>query len=188
MSSDESYDSYDMNDDNYDRDGKDIADAAPVDKKPGVGSQDTPDTKKTMPRPARFEMKYHRDVPLSQLDVEDREQAALIVSRDERSSTIIQFKQELIDIKNKSKDPTSGMALCKRKRKIRKKLVLTILRCSRMKYASEEHEYKAIGKFYRGMFRKVAYNDHRPRKHRLFDDAEQAILVEIAKAYGAFGY
>jgi len=38
------------------------------------------------------------------------------------------------------------------------------------------------------MFRKVAYNDSHPRKDRLFDDAEQEILTEIARAYGAFGY
>ena len=188
--SEDSYNSYDMNDDSYDRDGKDIVDSAPVDKEPSVGSQTagTPDTKKTMPTPARFAWKYHRDVPLSSLDADNREQAALIVSRDERSSTIVKFKQELIDIKNKSKDPTTGKAMCKRIKRIRKQLVLKILRSSRMKYATEEHEYKAIGKFYRGMFRRVGYNDHRPRKDRLFDDTEQAILIEIAKAYGAFGY
>ena len=117
-------------------------------------------------------------------------------------SITIKFKKELIDIKNKSKDLTSSVAMCKRIQKIRKQLVLTIFRSARTKYATEEHEYKAIGKFYRGMFRKVAYNDHRPRKDRLFDDTEQEILVnrqgtrrlwllkgvETEGDTGAFGY
>ena len=185
MSSDESYNSYDMNDDDYDGDNQATIDSASVDTEP----------QKTMPTPERFAMKYHNDVPFLTLDddnfeqtVDDREQAALIVSRDERSNTIVKFKQELIDIKNKSKDPTTGKAMCKRIKRIRKQLVLKILRSSRMKYATEEHEYKAIGKFYRGMFRRVAFNNFRPIKDRLFDDTEHAILIEIARAYGAFGY
>jgi len=191
---DDSYDSSGMNDDCYDREdcnyderGKDMADAAPVHS---VGSQtvDTLDTKKTMPRPARFGFKEHCDTSLPSLDPDDREQAALEVSKDERLNTIIKFKQELNDIKNKSMDPISGVAICKPIRKIRKQMVSKILRSARTKYETREHEYKAIGKFYRGMFRKVAYNDRRPRKDRLFDDTEKAILIEIAQAYGAFGY
>ena len=92
-------DCYDRDDSSYDKDGKDMA----VDKEPSVGSQtvDTPDTKKTMPRPARFDFKEHCDVSLSSLDPDDREQAALVVSRDERLNTIIKFKQELNDIKTR---------------------------------------------------------------------------------------
>jgi len=195
MSSDDGYDSYnsyDRNDENYDID----------DEEPSVGTQkqeklpiaSTPptanksDTKKTTATPERFAMKNHCDVPLSSPDPENREQRALIVSRDERLSITIKFKKELNKIKNKRKDPASGVDVCKRIQTIRKQIVSTILASAKTTYATEEDEYQAIGKFYRGMFRKVAYNDSRPRKDRLFDDTEQAILIEIARAYGAFGY
>jgi len=201
MSSDNSYDSadydsddsYDRNDDSYDMN----------DEEPSVGTQkqekeictaSTPpttnksDTKKTTATPERFAMKNYCDVPSSSSDPENHEQRALIVSRDERLSITIKFKKELNDIKNKRKDLASGVDVCKRMHNIRKRIVSTILASAKTTYATEEHEYQAIGKFYRGMFRKVAYNDSRPRKDRLFDDTEQAILIEIARAYGAFGY
>jgi len=131
--------------------------------------------------------KDYWDMPLSQLDADKFEQAGLIERRDERCSTVKKFKQELTDIQNKSKDP-KGKDMSQRIQKSRKQLVLNIIRSSTIKYASQEHEYKAIGKFYRGMFRKVAYNDSGVRKDRLFDETEHATLMEIARAYGAFDY
>ena len=94
----DSYDSYDRNNDNYDRNNEDTVDAATtqVGKEPSVGSQkqdklhiastppttNTSDTKKTMATPEIFAMKNRYDVPSSSFDAENREQTALIVSRD----------------------------------------------------------------------------------------------------------
>ena len=174
----------------------------PLSKAPSVDSETmkTPDSKETMPQLVEkapsvdsetmktpYVGKDYWDMPLSQLDADKFEQAGLIERRDERCSTVKKFKQELTDIQNKSKDP-KGKDMSQRIQKSRKQLVLNIIRSSTIKYASQEHEYKAIGKFYRGMFRKVAYNDSGVRKDRLFDETEHATLMEIARAYGAFDY
>jgi len=196
--SDDSCDVYDMGDDNYDPNDEKNGDMVKgvggktVQKQSGA-SKAKP--KKRMPTPERFggggcggASSSSMDVATSELDVEQREQHGLVVSKNERLNATVEFKQELKQIVNKRKDAQSGVALSKRVQMIRKRVVLTILSSAQQLYATEDDEYAAIGKFYRGMFCKVAYNDSRPRKDRLFDDAEQEILIEIARAYGAFGY
>ena len=128
------------------------------------------------------------DVAKSEFDAEKHEQQCLVVSKNERLSTTSEYKQELNNIANKRNDAESGVALSKRVQMIRKRVVSTIISSAQQVYATWDDEYAAIGKFHRGMFRQVAFNDSHPRKDRLFDDAEKEILTEIARAYGVFGY
>jgi len=199
--SDDSFDEYDEGDDDYDEnDEKNVDAVAAVEgkaaqKQSAVNKAKSKKLVKRMPTPQRFGGGVSGGAPSSsmddvtdELDEVQREQRGLVVSKKERQSATVEFKQELRQIANKRKDAKSGVALSKRVQVIRKRVVSKIIASAQQIYATEDDEYAAIGKFYRGMFRKVAYNDCRPRKDRLFDDGEKEILEEIARAYGAFGY
>ena len=65
--------------------------------------------------------------------------------------------------------------------KLRKQPVKTIFRAAVTTYATEDHEYAAVGKFVQGMFRHVSSD-------KIFDKAEQGILTNIARVFGELDY
>ena len=103
----------------------------------------------------------------------DSEQKNLATAQANRLKITQEFTKELNDIQTKSS--------LKGKTKLRKKLVKTIFRVAMTIYTTEDDEYAAIGKFYRGMFRHVC-------NEKLFDKAEKELLTNIARVFGAFDY
>ena len=103
----------------------------------------------------------------------DGEQRHLATAQAKRFKITQEFTKELNDIQTKSS--------LKGKTKLRKQLVKTIFRVAMTIYTTEDDEYAAIGKFYRGMFRHVC-ND------KIFDKTEKELLTNIARVFGAFDY
>jgi len=103
----------------------------------------------------------------------DGEQKNLATAQANRFKITQEFTKELNNIQTKRS--------LKGKTKLRKQLIKTIFRVAMTIYATEDDEYAAIGKFYRGMFRHVC-------NEKLFDKAENELLTNIARVFGAFDY
>ena len=103
----------------------------------------------------------------------DGEQKNLATAQANRFKITQEFTKELNNIQTKRS--------LKGKTKLRKQLIKTIFRVAMTIYATEDDEYAAIGKFYRGMFRHVC-------NEKVFDKAENELLTNIARVFGAFDY
>ena len=113
-----------------------------------------------------------------------------LLERDEHGfPTIIQRKQYLIDSQLKRKETIEkykafidGMVIGKQKQiTYRRQLKKWLEKGADILFETEDDEYDYIGKFGRGM-----WEEHFIRKG--FTKADQEIIIEIARCYGAFDY